>query len=379
MKDKEMAVLSYDNVDPKPSLKVPTELLQQILNLFSNTFHSRFDSSLPKIIQEIKGHLYDRDFLNAFGQEQNLEAYCMRWSPSRALAYCNILFRIPIFAETLFAPFHQNVKTSKHLAYASTEGIICSATANESSLTSAKSGRVVCIGAGAGAEIVALAAFVGHMQDRVRDQQSVLPLMVTSIDVAEWGSIVTRLHSAATTNPPFSKYASAKLKNTTRPLVSPSLYEVHFEIQDVLEMEYSDLAETFSNVTLVTLMFTLNEMYQTSKRATTNLLLALTMLLSAGSLLLVVDSPGSYSTVKLGSASVLSDPDDCSKYPMHWLLDHTLLKSAVVGSSRNSADGAKQWEKLESRESEWFRLPKGLSYPIDLEDMRYQIHLYRRI
>ena len=35
------------------------------------------------------------------------------------------------------------------------------------------------------------------------------------------------------------------------------------------------------------------------------------------------------------------------------------------------------WEKLESADSVWFRLAEGLRYPIQLENMRYQMHLYR--
>ena len=38
-----------------------------------------------------------------------------------------------------------------------------------------------------------------------------------------------------------------------------------------------------------------------------------------------------------------------------------------------------KWEKVVDEESKWFRLPPGLRYPIELENMRYQIHLYRRL
>ena len=40
-------------------------------------------------------------------------------------------------------------------------------------------------------------------------------------------------------------------------------------------------------------------------------------------------------------------------------------------------EGAVTWEKLESADSVWFRLAEGLRYPIPLENMRYQMHLYR--
>ncbi|KAK4692724.1 25S rRNA (uracil2843-N3)-methyltransferase, partial [Lecanoromycetidae sp. Uapishka_2] len=125
-------------------------------------------------------------------------------------------------------------------------------------------------------------------------------------------------------------------------------------------------------------MFTLNELYATSISATTNLLLSLTMLLDPGALLLVVDSPGSYSTVKIGKSSRPSESSGERKYPMQWLLDHTLLEASAVGSSK-VASGQRQWEKVDGREAEWFRLDGELRYPIELEDMRYQLHLYRRV
>jgi 25S rRNA (uracil2843-N3)-methyltransferase len=83
----------------------------------------------------------------------------------------------------------------------------------------------------------------------------------------------------------------------------------------------------------------------------------------AGTLLLVVDSPGSYSTVSLNGAE--------KKYPMQWLLDHTLLDEGPKGDTA-------AWSKLTEDESKWFRLDTRLRYPIELEDMRFQLHLYRR-
>ena len=76
----------------------------------------------------------------------------------------------------------------------------------------------------------------------------------------------------------------------------------------------------------------------------------------------MVDSPGSYSEVKLGKTG------QAKRYPMKWLLDHTLLKEA----------GAGKWDKLVERDSVWFRVDEKLQYPLDLENTRYQIHVYQR-
>jgi 25S rRNA (uracil2843-N3)-methyltransferase len=118
---------------------------------------------------------------------------------------------------------------------------------------------------------------------------------------------------------------------------------------------------------LLTLLFTLNELYTSSISKTTAFLLKLTIAAKPGSLLLVVDSPGSYSETAVGNAA--------KKYPMHFLLNHTLIGPSKPDDIEISPD----WEKVVSDDSRWFRIPEGLRYPISLENMRYQIHLYRRI
>ncbi|KZF23604.1 hypothetical protein L228DRAFT_238150 [Xylona heveae TC161] len=157
---------------------------------------------------------------------------------------------------------------------------------------------------------------------------------------------------------------------------------------------------------LVTLMFTLNELYSASIPKATELLMTLTHNLRPGTLFLVVDSPGSYSTLSLAKktksknagASTISEEGEGAEggketkaYPMKYLLDLTLLR----GASGDEPNKGTHWEKLVSDDSRWFRLPTdsnsgssssssaggsaGLRYPIQLENMRYQIHLYRRI
>ncbi|PHH85155.1 hypothetical protein CDD83_824 [Cordyceps sp. RAO-2017] len=137
---------------------------------------------------------------------------------------------------------------------------------------------------------------------------------------------------------------------------------VAFRQADALALTEGELARLAGpDPLLVTLLFTLNELYTDAGPArTTAFLRALARALPSGSLLLVVDSPGSYSEAAVGR--------DKKRYPMHWLLGHTLLDARAPGYA---------WERLESHDSLWFRLPEGLSYPIQLENMRYQMHLYR--
>lgn len=357
----------------KPSLsnKVPIELQQIVLDAFRNCFGPRFDPGFPTIVQQIKQHLFNRDFKNAFGHRSFLEAYAMRWSPGRALAYTQIFWEI--LSE--YHPDHPHLKQDSG-------GLPLAA----SQVQSASTERVVCIGGGAGAELVALTAYLqgtGHHRLKIDDPEDKPErwppsFAITAIDIADWSTVLQELHLRMTAAAPISEYFSTAAKAKSAALISPGACTLSFMQEDVLKLKTEDSAMAFADAALVTLMFTLNELYSTSISSTTNLLLSLTMLLRPGSLLLVVDSPGSYSTVSVGKASSADDGSTRRRYPMQWLLDHTLLESAAIGTSRKPSD-ERQWEKLQSKESEWFRLSSELRYPVSLEDMRYQLHLYRRL
>ena len=373
---------------PLESKHVPKEMLQLVLDIFSSTFSSRLNSDLSSLIQQVKKHLYDRDFDSAFGHESLLEAYAARWSPSRALAYINTLYNLPNVNAVIFPPFSNGSnRQGLFISNETHESIERKEHADITNGIQQASSRIVCIGAGAGAEIVAFGALLKCLEQEVLERESncenalicaPAQIDVQVIDIADWGSVLSKLYVGLSAPPVLSPFASAKAKAANQALVDPSLYKLHFSKKDILNIELAELSMSLERAKLVTLMFTLNELFSSSLKGTTNFLLSLTSLLPPGALLLVLDSPGSYSTVKIGSRS---DESGGKNYPMHWLLDHTLLDSpaAATSGSKGSTTGESRWEKLETHESEWFRLPKGLQYPIDLEDMRYQLHLYRRV
>lgn len=64
-----------------------------------------------------------------------------------------------------------------------------------------------------------------------------------------------------------------------------------------------------------------------------------------------------------------------------FLLDHTLIEPKKIkadGDDRRR-ETPPDWVKLEASDARWFRVPEELRYPIPLENMRYQIHLYQRV
>ena len=223
--------------------------------------------------------------------------------------------------------------------------------------------RVCCVGGGAGAELVAIAGWISQNTDALPLQR----VDSTFVDIAAWGSVVSDLFRASKTPPELSKYASAAARESNTALLEREPYKIEFRQSDALAIEDEECHELCSKADMVTLMFTLNELYTTSIPKTQRLLARLTAELQSGSYLLVVDSPGSYSAVSVNGAE--------KKYPMQWLLDYTLIGT---GQKRKDDDRPK-WQKLVSDDSRWFRLPQGLQYPIELENMRYQIHLYKRL
>ena len=329
-----------------------------------------------------------------------MAAYALRWSAARALGYVGVFRGIVRMLLGLDAGW--------------------------------KGGRVVCIGGGAGAEIVALAAvwrdlfYDGQSQRKSQSQKGIeegvrdvsldegdedegkgepaMPatrpdISITAVDIADWSSVVERLsttiHSSDVT----------ALRSCPAPLLPGSEgqserpggeFKVDFKRSDVLnlpdeefkslfpagEAGNTDMSQSKESTVLVTLMFTLNELFSTSMAKATAFLLQLTDSLQPGAILLVVDSPGSYSTLKLGgqASSKGKDQEDTEQpkkqerqYPMKFLLDHALL-SVAKG----------KWEKTFSQDSRWWRREAArLSYDVGegagLEDMRFQVHIYRRL
>ncbi|KAJ5789878.1 uncharacterized protein N7518_006889 [Penicillium psychrosexuale] len=340
---------------------------------------------IKSLIQTIKGLLYQRDFDSAFTEagEDLLRAYALRWSASRSLGYAGLLKGVL----TWMKEEEENTRGRARSKNPCT--------------------RVVSIGGGAGAEIAALAAawrdmgsqtqsleegvasvslenkdteFQDEKKTKEGDQGVSAPsLSVMAVDIGNWADVVDRLSRTITSSDvPFSqttKYRPPLLSEK----VASETFSVSFRREDVLTLPEEGLKEIllgpsspspFTSI-LVPIMFTLNELFSTSMPKTTGFLLKMTEILPAGAVFLVVDSPGSYSTLKLGKGPD-GEPQE-RNYPMKFLLDHTLL-SVAKG----------KWECVYTQDSRWWRRDAvRLRYEVGegagLEDMRFQMHVYRRL
>ena len=459
---------------------IPIELQQSILDVFGRAFNDLLASDFTSVLQELKGHLYHRDFESAFTRGEYLEPYACRWSPGRALAYTELLQGLS--DEILLDRSRDTPHTGQTDEKIAESGI---RRALEDGATrhnyrdgkhTIKELKMACLGGGAGAEVIALAGWLHTLLDQSSpgpkptsgkepETADKLKLDISVVDIADWSGVLEKLqreltgsatHLRSSTkapsttsvnaspadhdltdtssdpnlpldalsldpapssvsppsttsslppdngsfmarNPPLSPSAAC---NTSMPLLSPSSLSLTFNQHDLLGLPQSILSSLVTPANLITLMFTLNELYTTSLPATTRLLLALGSLCQNDTLLLVVDSPGSYSTVSLGGRpSAPSQKSDSKEnasehsasgtevstktYPMQWLMDHTLLDTGIGRDMRRTREKERgwRWEKVKEEESRWFRLPggKGLNYQIPLENVRMQVHLYRLV
>jgi 25S rRNA (uracil2843-N3)-methyltransferase len=380
---------------PTSSALIPLELQQLLLNIFRDAFPGPLSSGdeLTAQLQSVKGALFARDFERAFGRREWLEAYAVRWSTGRAVAYAEILGRWwGVLTDGIGAGGDEEMEGGG--GRGKRMGPV----------------RVICFGGGA-AEVVALGGLVRH---RCREKSiEVAPdpdlemappataeLDVQLIDSASWGPIISLLHTGLAATPRHSKYARASAEPGA-PLLPDGALTASFLQADLLAMSRTQLSSAISGpspgsrdtdadvapAVVVTLLFTLNELYAASVAKTTRFLLDVTAAVRRGSALLVVDSPGSYSEAGVGNGSGEGGSGEeeggevggggrggegkKKKYPMQWLLDHTLLG--------RTEEHEPLWEKVLGEESRWFRLDERLRYPISLENMRYQVHIYRRL
>lgn len=364
---------------PRLEHVLPIELEQLMINVFRTTFPASNDfEALKPTLQEIKDALFRRDFDMAFGRADFLEAYAIRWSPSRALGYAQLMAWI----------------CEERADDACIQRLVGDEDEN-------KPAKVVCFG-GCSAEIMAFSGLLRHLRPSEAAGRPNLPaddvskdlealsiseaessptlLDLHLIDTADWSSVLEKLRATLETPPTLSKYASAAARATNASFLSPGAVRHTFTRTDVLSCSTEDLRAAIGpDPALLTLLFTLNELYTASMPRTTSFLLRLTEATPKGSLLLVVDSPGSYSETAIGNAK---EGEEKKKYPMSWLMDYALVpkpKKKTAEDEGGEGEASCAWEKVIAEDSVWYRLEEDLEYPVSLENMRFQVHVFKRV
>jgi 25S rRNA (uracil2843-N3)-methyltransferase len=356
-----------------------------MLEVFRATFPASSDfEALKPVLYKVNDAILRKDLDAAFAEEEHLEAYAIRWSPSRALGYAQLLAWI--------------------CAERADDACIQQLISNVSDQSAAK---VVCFGGGA-AEIMAFSGLLRHSRPseaagkpstpattEVSDSleapkisaattSAETPLLhLSHVDIANWTSVLSKLEQGLNTPPVLSKYASATARATNASFLSPGAVEHSFTRADILNSSTEDLRATIGSApALLTLLSTLNDLYTTSMPRTTAFLKKLTEAAPQGSLLLVVDAPGAHTEITVSNAE---GEEEKRKYPMNLLLDFALVpkpsmkKTAGRKAGENDEEAGPKWEKVLEKSSLAYRLREGLRYPGSLENLRFQVHLFRRV
>ncbi|KAG9742543.1 hypothetical protein KCU73_g8642, partial [Aureobasidium melanogenum] len=356
---------------------LPVELQQLVLNVFKDVFGELMDfEELKEVLRSVVEEVGEGEWEKAFGEERKREAYAVRWSPSRALAYANVL--ASLCEQRPEDDWVQRITSSSLPSKA----------------------KAICFGGGA-AELMAFSGLLRHLQPNASGKQqqeldnlkaeatteNTTPLLdITLIDSADWSSVLDKLVKSITTPPPLSKYASASARAANTALLAPQKLTINFEHHDIFDLNPTQLKEILNMETpvLATFFLTLGHLYNTSIPKTTAFLYKLDAILPVGSTILVVDSIGA-------SVSVPTpDSEEVTEYSVSWLLSRVLLgkptepvqtqgkgKKAVEEEEANKP--VPRWEKVINEEMKINRLDEKLRYPGSLENVRFQILAFRRV
>ncbi|OWB59269.1 transferase activity protein [[Candida] boidinii] len=314
------------------------------INVLEDLEGQEFDdvpfSGLLKSIQQVKTDLFNREYLKAWDSDEKREAYAIRWSSSRALAYGCLLAEQRDIRNCLFEKQHDYVEDEDEDEDKSNNTI------------NQHVKNILCIGAGAGGEVIGLSSMISKFLQKqeiseLRANERIFK--VHAVDIANWGNIINDIDTYVNDN-----WIKPNNINT-----AVNKVELKFDNKDVLKMSHEEL--NLKSLNLITSMFTTNELISESKLETIKFLKTLSTYCSKNCLFLIVESAGSYSNVSIGS----------KQFPVFFLIDMILC-----GKRGDESSGA--WEIVDENDSIWYRVNKDIDYILKLENMRFFYRLYRK-
>ncbi|KAF9106748.1 hypothetical protein BGX29_008606 [Mortierella sp. GBA35] len=357
---------------------------QHILNVVKESCQEAFNlPSFDTTLQTIKSHFFDRNYDAVFQNPEHLPVYSARYAPSRALCYYHLFLEHPVLMKTLEGG------PSTILCIGSGAGSelvgISAAMVHANPVSKVKKakkasaeGKTKGVKAEEGAEVEAdeIPKDTKDTNGDAAAEDTTLGmenLAVTSESTQEPPAAPSETLSTTTT---VTKTKTKKLKVNkyqvtivmqdyvdwspilepmeavvrSRMALGPERLKCETEIGNVLDLS-EGLLERVARADLITFMFVLNELFQDKKR--TMLLVAkIVAAMPAGAHMLVVDSAGSFSNLKVGERT----------YMVYMLLDH--LKSLEI---------------VYQDDATWYRCPPSLTYPLKLENMRHFVRIYRKL
>lgn len=242
-----------------------------VLKLFQDSFRYLLASeNLQSFIQLVKGDLYNRDYIKAFGDDDRRMAYSARWTPSRSLCYSSLLSSLEQVRDTI---------TNKDC-------------------------NVLCVGGGAGAELTGLCSVFAHSRDFYKKDKYKSNLSIRLVDIADWSMVVGKLTNEIKKNWLYNE---------------PASLDVQFSHEDILSADFESL--NLQSLNLITLFFTTNELFAEEKAKSIRFFQNLSKFTASGCYLLISESAGSYSYITVGT----------KKFPIQFLIDTILLGKGNEG------------------------------------------------
>ncbi|KAJ3211921.1 hypothetical protein HK099_007885 [Clydaea vesicula] len=292
-----------------------------VLDIFKESCEEELtDENFQEKLKQIKKFFIERDYLGIFNDKDLIKVYATSYSPSRALCWRNLFLN------------------NEHLLKVITE----------------KSCNCYLLGAGSGSELIGItAAYSEHLK--------VLKNESTDVDHLENVKTLSLNVQDLSDNRILLGKMEVSLRSKYSKVINDNNFKVEYSLGDILSQEIPNLQylkSILENANLITAFFLLNELLSNSKLNFTKFIIFLVKHMKRGSHFLVVDSAGNFSDVQIGNV----DAANKKKYMVYQLLD-----------------GIKDFEILTRCDSEWYRFPKELQFPLKLDNMRYFIRLYRKI
>jgi 25S rRNA (uracil2843-N3)-methyltransferase len=363
-------------------LESPTD--DEILELVHHALRATLDSpTLSNNVQKVKGLLYEKKWLELFGDATLLESYAGRWVPSRACCYRE-LFAMLGDVRRLFIVERDGVDSEagdddeadeddeeagdRQAAEAAEDDQAESSQAGPSTPSPEPlDTRIISLGGGASSELLAVAALVHACMSlepkaTAADGKGKSPARWswTGVDIGAWGNIVDKFQQSIQAEWDLGE-DTLGIDFVHADLLKPAGAEPAADSVAGL-----DFPRVFSpQPSLVTLLFTLTELLTQSRPATFTFLRSITTNSPPGTFFLVADSASDLSEFEMGSSG--------RKWPIHMILDTMLL------GPPSSPSG--EWEPVRKEDSRWFRMGEGVGagWPVKLENTRYWLRLYRRL
>jgi 25S rRNA (uracil2843-N3)-methyltransferase len=345
-----------------------------------HTFNCRTPNpKLPTHLRTIKDLFLTRSYHTLFTNPELLPAYVVSYSPSRALCYWDMFIRSPALMNCL-----------------------------KKMIMTGRGGNVYSLGAGSGGEVIGLGAALVGMEDGVgrdtntgqQDEDPSAGLSKMSLDssnqptayrpinlhvqdIGDYADVFGKL-VVTLSEPPFN------LKGDRLNITSSFRDDILEFDQNGTSSSFDSKIQKIASADLITAMFLMNELLAESRKEFVKLVGLLVKHMKTGSLLLVVDSAGSFSEVTLTSSSASPSPSSSissmskpAKPTTSRPSTPQLIPAQTASAGRtymvyHLLDKIEAFEIVEQTDSKWYRFPQELQFPLKLNNIRYFMRLYRK-